>query len=294
MPTADRAPTIVSPWRESTLGRLTADLLRNRLALLGLVVLVAMVLMAVFAPVLVPYDPQALDMSTRFAPPSFQHPFGTDEFGRDILSRIIAASRISVFGSLVAVTVAVVVGVPWGLVSGFFRGPTESVLMMVIDFLLAIPSILLALIIITVLGPSSTNALVAIAIASLPAFARLARASTLVESEREYVLASRCTGARNSRLLFKVLLPNCMPAILVQITIALGFAVVIESALSFLGLGTQPPDPSWGYMLSMGRRSLSQSGWYGFFPGAVITLLVLALSFLSDGLQAALGKSSRL
>jgi peptide/nickel transport system permease protein len=208
MPTEDRAPSVPSPWRESTLGRLTAELLRNRLALLGMVVLVIMVLMAVFAPVLIPYDPQALDMPNRFAPPSAEYPFGTDEFGRDTLSRMIVASRMSVLGSIVAVTVAVVVGVPWGLVSGFFRGPTEAVLMMVIDFLLAVPSILLAMTIIAILGRSSMNALLAIAIANLPAFARLARAATLVETERDYVLASRCIGARTGRLLFKVILPN--------------------------------------------------------------------------------------
>jgi peptide/nickel transport system permease protein len=250
---------------------------------------VIMIVIAVSAPSLAPYDPLSLNMRARFAPPSYQHLFGTDELGRDILSRIIVASRISVLGSLAAVVAALLVGVPWGLLAGFFRGRVESLLMMVIDFLLAVPSIMLAMVILAVLGPSSTDAMIAIAVANVPAFARLARASTLVESERDYVLASRSIGASSIHLMIKVILPNCMTPIMVQVTVALGFAIILESALSFLGLGTQPPDPSWGYMLSMGRRYLSQSAWYGIFPGAIITSLVLALSFLADGLQTALG-----
>lgn len=284
--TLNPAPT--SSWRESFWGRVITSLVHNRLALGGGIVVLFLIVVAIFAPVLTPYDPLALDMSLRFAAPSFSHPFGTDELGRDILSRIIFASRISVLDSIAAVIAGTLVGVPWGLAAGFFRGRIESLLMMVIDFLLAVPSILLAMVIIAILGPSSLNALVAIAITNVPAFARLTRASTLAESERDYVLASRSVGAGNLRMLFKVLLPNCLTPIMVQMTIALGFAIIIESALSFLGLGTQPPDPSWGFMLSSGRRYLSESGWYGIFPGAVITLMVLSLSFLADGLQAAL------
>lgn len=277
-----------STWRESFWGRVALRLARNRLALGGLFIVMVLFFVAVFAPVLTPYDPLALDMKLRFAPPSFAHPFGTDELGRDNLSRIILATRISVLDSIAAVLAGTLVGVTLGLVAGFFRGRAESLLMMVIDFLLAVPGILLAMVIIAILGPSSVNALIAIAIANVPAFARLTRASTLAESERDYVLASRSIGAKNLHLLFKVLLPNCMSPIMVQVTIALGFAIILESALAFLGLGTQPPDPSWGYMLSMGRRYVSQSPWYGIFPGAIITILVLSLSFLADGLQAAL------
>lgn len=278
----------VRSWQESAFGRAATRLLRDRLALLGLVVTAAMMLVAVFAPVLTPYDPLALDLPMRFASPSRQHLLGADEFGRDILSRMIVASRISVLGSMVAIVVATVTGVPWGLISGFFRGRIDVLLMRVIDFLLATPTILLAMVILGVLGPSSINAMIAIAVTNFPSFARLTRASTLVENEKDYVLASRSMGASNIRLLFKVILPNCMPPILVQITISLAYAVLLESALSFLGLGTQPPDPSWGYMLSMGRYHLRESPWYGIFPGVAITSFVLALSFLSDGLRAAL------
>ncbi len=282
-----------SSWRESFWGRVALRLARNKLALAGLIIVAVLIIVAIFAPALTPYDPLALDMKSRFAPPSLAHPFGTDELGRDNLSRIILASRISVLDSIAAVMAGMLVGVPWGLMAGFFRGRIESLLMMIIDFLLAVPGILLAMVIIAILGPSSVNALVAIAITNVPAFARLTRASTLAESERDYVLASRSIGANNLHLLFKVLLPNCLTPIMVQFTIALGFAIILESALAFLGLGTQPPDPSWGYMLSMGRRYVSESGWYGIFPGAIITILVLALSFLSDGLQSALsGKSN--
>lgn len=282
-----------SSWRESFWGRVITSVLRNKFALGGLIIVVFLIVVAIFAPVLAPYDPLALDMSLRFAPPSIAHPFGTDELGRDILSRIILASRISVLDSIGAVLAGTLVGVPWGLVAGFFRGRVESLLMMIIDFLLAVPSLLLAMVIIAVLGPGSINAMAAIAITNVPAFARLTRASTLAESERDYVLASRSIGAGNLHLLFKVLLPNCLTPIMVQMTIALGFAIIIESALSFLGLGTQPPDPSWGFMLSSGRRYLSESAWYGIFPGAIITIMVLALSFLADGLQSALsGKSN--
>jgi peptide/nickel transport system permease protein len=283
---------ITLSWRESIWGRLTTSLLRNKLALSGLIIVVFLIVLAIFAPVLAPYDPLALDMNARFAPPTLAHPFGTDELGRDILSRIIFASRISVLSSIAAVTVAMLIGVPWGLVAGFYRGYVESLLMMVIDFLLAVPSILMALVIIAILGPSSFNAMVAIAVASVSAFARLTRASTLAECERDYVLASRSIGANDLHILLKDVLPNCLTPIIVQLTVALGFAILLESALSFLGMGTQPPDPSWGFMLSMGRRYLSQSPWYGIFPGAIIAILVLALGFLADGLQRALSGNS--
>lgn len=280
-------------WKESFFGRFVVEVFSDRLALVGATIVIALVAMATFAPALVPYDPLEVEISQRFIPPSRGHLLGTDEFGRDILSRTIAASRVSVLGSLTAVCLATLIGIPWGLIPGFFGGLVDAVLMRVIDFLLAIPSILLALVIVGTLGPGSVNAMIAIAITNVPRFARLARSSAMVEKEELYVLASRSLGADSGRLLFRVIFPNCIPPILVQITVSLAYAVLLESALSFLGLGTQPPNPSWGYMLSRGRSFLREAPWCGVFPGAVITLFVLGITFLSDALRVAFGGRSR-
>jgi peptide/nickel transport system permease protein len=259
-------------------------LLQNRSGILGLALTLGMVLLAMFAPIIAPHDPFEME-GDMLAPPSKEYIFGTDELGRDLASRVVLASRISVLGSITSVALATILGVPWGLIAGFFGGSIDSILMRIIDFMLALPAILIAMVIMAIVGPSSKNAIIAVAITSFPTFVRLSRSSTLAEKEKDYVLASRALGASDRRLIFKTIMPNTLSPILIQMVVAISFAVLLEASLSFLGLGTQPPDPSWGYMLSMGRSYIYESMWYGIFPGIALTIFVLGLSLLSDGLS---------
>jgi peptide/nickel transport system permease protein len=241
--------------------------------------------MAVLAPWVSPRDPLAQSRAEAFRPPSVAHPFGTDEFGRDILSRVIHGARISLLTGAVAVLIGGAVGVPLGLLGGFAGGLPDAAIMRVLDFLLAVPAILLAMVIIAVLGPGSFNAMLAVGIVSVPAFARLARASTLSLKEREFVVATRALGVGPVYLMFRTILLNALTPIVVQVAVTAAVAMLLEAALSFLGLGTQPPSPSWGSMLNTGRSFLYQAPWYGLFPGSVITLSVLSLNALADALQ---------
>ena len=263
-------------------------MLRHRSGMVGLVITVVLVVLAILAPVLAPFDPLEMHPDDRFHPPSTTYPFGTDEFGRDILSRILMGSRISFSVGLISVAIATLVGVTTGLIAGYETGWFDAVAMRFFDALLAFPAILLAIVILAVLGPGSFSAMLAIAIVSIPAFARLTRACVLAEKERDYVLASKSVGARPGRILFRGILPNVTATLLVQITVAVAAAVLLEAALSFLGLGTPPPAPSWGSMLSIGRGYLPLAPWYGIFPGLAITLLVMGFYLLGDGLRDAL------
>jgi peptide/nickel transport system permease protein len=242
--------------------------------------------MAVLAPWITSQDPLAQNRADRFLSPSLGHPFGTDEFGRDILSRVIHGARISLLTGAVAVLIGGTIGVPLGLVGGFAGGLTDAAIMRVLDFLLAVPAILLAMVIIAILGPGSFNAMLAVGVVSIPSFARLTRASTLTLKEREFVLATRALGVGPAYLMFRTILLNALTPIVVQIAVTGAVAMLLEAALSFLGLGTQPPAPSWGSMLNTGRSFLHQAPWYGLFPGMVITLSVFSLNALADALQA--------
>jgi peptide/nickel transport system permease protein len=250
------------------------------------VILALLVVVAVLAPWIAPQDPLLQVRADRFLGPSLAHPFGTDEFGRDILSRVIHGARISLLTGAVAVFMGATVGVPLGLLGGFAGGVTDAGIMRVLDFLLAVPAILLAMVIIAILGPGSFNAMLAVGVVSVPSFARLTRASTLTLKEREFVVATRALGVGPGYLMFRTILLNAMTPIVVQIAVTAAVAMLLEAALSFLGLGTQPPAPSWGAMLNTGRSFLYQAPWYGLFPGAVITLSVLSLNALADALQA--------
>ena len=263
-------------------------MLRHRSGMVGLVITLVLLIVAILAPVLVPYDPLEMHPGDRFQPPSKTYPMGTDEFGRDILSRIIAGARISFAVGLISIAIAVLVGVTAGLLAGYEAGWFDTVSMRFFDALLAFPAILLAIVILAVLGAGSFSAMLAVAIVNIPAFARLTRANVLAEKQRDYVLASRSVGARPTRIMFRGLLPNVVSTLLVQITVAIAGAVLLEAALSFLGLGTPPPAPSWGSMLSVGRGYLQIAPWYGIFPGVAITLLVMGLYLLGDGLRDAL------
>ena len=276
-------------WKESTLGRIAVELLGDKLALVGMTWIALMVFLSVFGQVLPLQDHEKVDIGGRFQVPSIQHLCGTDDFGRDIFARVVLASRVSVLGSIAAVAVGTMFGVPWGLIAAFFGGRVDSLMMRVVDFMLSIPTILLALLIVAVLGPGTMNAVIAIAVTRIPTLARLARSSALVEIEKDYVLASRSIGAGDRHMLFRVILPNCLAPVFVQVTLSLSFAILLESGLSFLGLGTQPPTPAWGYMLNTGRRFLREAPWIALFPGLTITLFIMAVGFVSDGLRAGIG-----
>ena len=285
---ATRGDEAVQSWdlaEQPTQSRLWHRFRRHRGGMVGLVVVLIMFFISVAAPLLSTHDPLAISKGNQFLPPSPAHFFGTDEFGRDIYTRTLHAGRISLLAGAVAALTAAALGVPLGLVSGYAGRGLDAVIMRCIDTLLAFPALLLALTIVAVLGPGSVNAMIAVAIVGLPGFARLARASILVQKEMDFVLAAQAVGATARRIIFRTVLPNSLAPIIVQLTLAVAFAILVEAALSFLGLGTQPPDASWGAMLLSGRGHLRRAWWYGFFPGLFITSLILGLNSLADALR---------
>jgi peptide/nickel transport system permease protein len=261
---------------------------KQRLALIGGSVLLLLVLVALLAPLLAPHDPLAQDLYNRLQPPSLEHPMGTDDFGRDILSRIIFGARISLRIGLVAITAALAVGTVLGLWAGYWGGAIDTVIMRLMDLLLAFPSILLAIAVVAVTGPGIDNAIMAVSVVLIPQFARLVRSSVLSVREMAYVEAARALGAGQARILFVSVLPNCMAPIIVQTTLSLGTAILDAAGLSFLGLGAQPPMPEWGAMLAGGRELLLEAPWVMTFPGLAIFAVVLALNLFGDGLRDAL------
>ncbi len=261
---------------------------KQRLALVGGGVLVSLVLVAFLAPLLAPQDPLAQDLYSRLQPPSPEHPFGTDDFGRDILSRIIYGARISLRIGLVAIAAALAVGTVLGLWAGYWGGVADTLIMRIMDLLLAFPSILLAIAVVAVTGPGIDNAIMAVSVVLIPQFARLVRSSVLSVREMAYVEAARALGAGQARILLVSVLPNCMAPIIVQTTLSLGTAILDAAGLSFLGLGAQPPTPEWGAMLAGGRELLLEAPWVMTFPGLAIFAVVLALNLFGDGLRDAL------
>lgn len=268
-------------------------LLRHKPALGGLVVLALLVLAAVLGGALAPYDENQVDVVGRLQPPSLDHPFGTDELGRDVLSRVLVAARLSLLVGLVSVGIALVVGVLLGLVAGFYGRWVDDVVMRAMDVLFAFPAILLAIAIVAVLGPGLVNAMIAIGIVYTPIFARITRASVLSVREEVYVRAARSLGASDLRLLRLHVLPNVAAPIIVQTSLSLAFAILSEAALSFLGLGVQPPEPSWGRMLLEARGFVQQAWWAGVFPGAAIFVTVLSFNLVGDALRDALDPRQR-
>jgi peptide/nickel transport system permease protein len=259
-------------------------LFRHRLGQIGLTILAVVLFAAVFAPWISPHDPAAIDYASILMPPNGQYWLGTDEIGRDILSRIILGARVSVQVVIGSIGGALVVGTVIGLVSGFVGGRLDAVLMRIMDALLAFPTLVLALGIIAVLGPDLLNATLAIAIVNIPSFARLVRGAVLVVREQDYVQAARALGASPIRIMRLHLLPNVLGNVIVFTSLRASTALITESALSFLGLGVQPPTPSWGYMIAIGMDYWS-SWWMSFFPGLAIFLTVLGLNLLGDGLR---------
>ncbi|MCE2438738.1 MAG: ABC transporter permease [Candidatus Latescibacteria bacterium] len=263
-------------------------LLKNRLAAAGGVLLLGFLLLAIAAPVAAPQDPYAQNLYERLQPPSLAYPFGTDDFGRDVLSRVIHGARISLRVGVVAVLIALILGVPVGLVSGYWGGALDQMLMRAMDLMLAFPSILLAIAIVAILGPGLENAMLAVGIVAVPQYARLVRASALSVRGQDYVQAVRALGAGDFHILFFSVLPNCLTPLIVQSTLGLATAILDAAGLSFLGLGAQPPTPEWGAMLTGGRELVLRAPWVLTFPGVAIFLTVLAFNLLGDGLRDAL------
>jgi peptide/nickel transport system permease protein len=273
----------VSRFRETL-----QTLLANKLAVAGLIILGLLVIVGVFGKAIAPYGLNEIDISNRLSGPSAMHWFGTDNLGRDTFSRVLIAARVSLQVGLIAVGFAAVVGVPIGLVAGYYRGAVDSVLMRTMDVLFSFPAILLAIAIVAVLGPGIRNAMVAIGLVYTPIFARITRGSVLVVSEEVYIRAARSLGAGDSRIIFRHILPNVLAPIIVQTTLSLAFAILSEAALSYLGLGVQPPNPAWGRMLADGQDFFQQNPWMGIFPGLAILVTVMAFNFVGDGLRDAL------
>ena len=261
---------------------------RSPMGAFGLATLVLLVLLAALAPAIAPYPPNVQHPGRELQPPGSQFLLGSDDLGRDLLSRILYGARISFTVGVLATTIGAAVGVSTGLLSGYLGGWVDSVIMRFYDALLAFPGIIIGIAVISVLGPTSINVAYALAIGGMPFFARLMRSSVLSERERDYVYAARSIGARDGRIMFRHVLPNTLAPLLVQLSLAMGFAVLAEAGLSFLGLGTQPPDPSWGSMLNESRAYLREAPWYGLWPGIALTVLLVGLNYLSDALRDAL------
>lgn len=266
---------------------------RNRSSILGAVVIAVIVACAVFANQVSPYSPVRQDYHDALMGPSIEHLLGTDSLGRDVLSRIIFGARISLVIGLSTMSIASVVGVPLGLMAGFQRGVLDSVIMRAMDGIMAFPSLILAIFLVTFLGPSTLNAMIAVAIGFIPAFARITRANVLSLREKDFVLAARIVGGSDLRLMFRHILPNCLSPIIVQFALGIGWAILIEASLSFLGLGAQPPTPSWGSMVAFGRQFIGQAPWMITFPGLAMFVTVLSFNFLGDGLREALDPGLR-
>lgn len=265
------------------------DLLRKALrhgsVLFGGGLILALALVALFGASLAPYDPMAMDFTARFAPPSWAHPFGTDDFGRDVFSRVLYGAAVSFQVAFIAVGISGLAGVGLGLTAGYRGGWIDEVIMRVMDVLFAFPAVLLAITVMAILGRGVENAMIAIAIVYAPIFARVTRGAVISVRDREFVTAARALGQSQLRIMLRHVLPNALGPIIVQTSLSLAFAILAEAALSFFGLGTQPPDPSWGRMLSEGRGFLQQAPWMGIFPGLAIMVSVLGFNTLGDGLR---------
>jgi len=287
----------LSPSREETSQRRHSEnqtkamlrrLLRSPKGAVGTTLLLLLILTAIVGPYLVPYNPIEIDVKQQLKPPSAEHWFGTDELGRDIFSRILYGARVSLQAGLLAVSLAAVVGVVTGLLAGYLGGWFDAIIMRIWDTFLAFPAIFLAIGIVTVLGPGQMNAMLAVAIISMPTFARLVRATTLSIRAQDFVEAARSIGSGKPRIMFRTIFPNCVAPLMVQMAIAAPAAILTEAALSYLGLGSQPPNPSWGNMLQTAQSYLHRAPTYGIFPGVAITILVIGMNYFADGLQDAI------
>ena len=277
-----------SPW-----ARAWRRLIKRKSAIFGLVVIVLFVLVAVLAPLIVPYDPIQQSWTAVRKPPSWQHWFGTDESGRDLFSRVIFGARASLLAGVVSVSIALGLGVPIGLLAGYGGRWTDAVISRMTDAMLACPFLILAIALAAFLGPSLENAMIAIGVTATPIFVRLTRGQVMAVKVEDYVEAARAVGNPPMRIAVKHILPNILPALIVQATILIATAIIAEASLSFLGLGQQPPAPSWGSMLNTAQRFLTNAPWMAIWPGLAIFLCVLSFNILGDGLRDALDPRER-
>ena len=285
-------PRTATLARHSAASSLTRDALRrlwrNPGAIVGTIVLTVMILLAIFAPLIAPYDPIAQDSTAIRAAPSAKHLFGADTFGRDIFSRVLYGGRMSLPVGFVAVGITAIVGVVLGLIAGYYGGRIDTFVMRGVDLMLAFPGILLAMALVAILGTSLFNLMLAVGIAAIPEYTRVVRGSVLSARETEYITAARVSGAYDRTILLRHILPNVLPPVIVLATLGIAGAIILGSTLSFLGLGIKPPTPEWGNMLSDGRSMIRHQWWVSFFPGLAIMLTVLAINLLGDGLRDAL------
>ena len=266
----------------------------NRGAVAGLIVIGLVLFCALFAPLIAPHDPNLTNNAVFLKPPFWQeggslsYPLGTDAIGRDILSRLLYGARLSLVIGIAVVALAIVVGIVLGLIAGFFKGIADIAIMRLMDILMTMPSLLLAIVIVAILGPGLMNAMLAVAIVVLPHYVRITRAAVIAESSKDYVVAAQVSGAQTTRLMFSEILPNCAAPLIVQATLGVSTAILDAAALGFLGLGAQPPTPEWGTMLADAREFVLRAWWVVTFPGLAILITVLAINLLGDGLRDAL------
>jgi peptide/nickel transport system permease protein len=266
----------------------------HKLGVIGFVVLTLVFLAGIFAPAVSPYDPTQVDVKNIRSAPTAEHWFGTDELGRDILSRVIFCTRVTLMVMVISVSLALVGGTLLGLIAGYAGGKVEAVLMMIMDALLSFPMLILALAIIAILGPGIQNAMMAIAIVNVPNFARIVRGQVLAIKQSEYIDASRSIGSNGAQVLFKEILPNTLDAIIIYASLRSSQAIITESSLSFLGLGVQPPTPSWGWMVAVGMKFWNVAWWMSFFPGLAIFITVLSVNLMGDALRDAFDSQLRM
>jgi peptide/nickel transport system permease protein len=285
---AERSDELESPSR-----RALRRLIKRKGAVIGLVVITIFVVLALSAPLIAPYDPIATSWTLVRKPPSALHWFGTDELGRDVLARVIHGARASLLAGAISVTIALGVGVPLGLLAGYRGGIIDALISRITDAMLACPFLILAIALAAFLGPSLGNAMIAIGVTTTPIFVRLTRGQTMSVKVDDYVEAARAMGNPRWRIALVHILPNIMPALLVQATLSIAAAIIAEAALSFLGLGQQPPAPSWGSMLNAAQRFLTNAPWMAIWPGLAIFLVVLSLNLVGDGLRDALDPRAR-
>lgn len=268
------------PWKEAW-----QSFSNNKLALFGLGIVLFFIIVAIIAPLIAPYTYQDQNLIDRLQPPSSKHWFGTDDFGRDIYSRILYGARISLWVGFFSVLGSVILGTLLGIVSGYYGRWVDAIISRIFDIMLAFPSILLAIAVVAILGPSLQNALIAIAVINIPNFGRLVRSKVLSVKQEEYIMAARAVGMKDSRILFRHILPNSISPVIVQATLAIATAIIEAAALGFLGLGAQAPTPEWGKMLADSKEYLVQAPWTLFFPGIAIMLTVLGFNLMGDGLR---------
>jgi peptide/nickel transport system permease protein len=271
---------LLPPWKEAWLA-----FCKNRTAVLGLAIVIFFIVVAICAPWIAPYEFDKQNLKDRFIAPNSEHWFGTDDFGRDIFTRVVYGARISLWVGFFSVLGSVIFGTALGIIAGYYGRWVDAIISRIFDIMLAFPSILLAIAVVAILGPSLQNALIAIAIINIPNFGRLVRSKVLSVKQEEYIMAARAVGMKDSRILLKHILPNSISPVIVQATLAIATAIIEAAALGFLGMGAQPPAPEWGKMLSDSKNYIMNAPWTLFFPGMAIMLTVLGFNLMGDGLR---------